>query len=164
MLREEFRGVDEIAAKTCASPKGHGIVAKALAEGVERDGEVALVARHGAPFIDSAKEVSLNPMGVGPKIAHTHAGEADMHALGPNRGQQIACNRSEYVLIVGRVCELALDRPTFAKGLLKLERDGSSRQSTPAEPGTHRFGEQLYRRLDVAGVGEVVREGPLVTD
>ena len=87
-----------------------------------------------------------------------------MHALGPNRGEQIACDRSEYVLIVGRVCELALDRPTFAEGVLKLERDGSPRQTTPAEPGTHRFGEQLYRRLDVAGVGEVVCEGPLVAD
>ena len=60
--------------------------------------------------------------------------------------------------------ELALDRPTFAKGVLKLERDGSPRQVTPAEPGTHRFGEQLYRRFDVAGVGEVVRESPLVAD
>ncbi len=103
-------------------------------------------------------------MGVRPKIAHAHAGEADMHALGPNRGQQIARDRSEYVLIVGRVCELSLDRSACAKGVLKLERDGAPRKSMPAEPGAHRFGEQLYRRLDVVGVGEVVREGPLVAD
>ena len=164
MLREELRGVDEVAAETGASAKGHDIVAKALAQGVERDGEVALVARHGAAFIDVAEQIGLNAMGVGLKIAHAHAGEADMHALGPYRGQQIACDRPEYVLVVGRVSELALDRPALAKGVLEFERDGAPRQSAAPQSRADAFGEKPNGRLHIVRGREVLGEGPFVAD